>query len=71
MPEETRTPTARGTTVRAIRIETDLWERFGELADPDRSGVIREFLRWYTGEKGAKMPRRPRPSTTPDGNDAS
>lgn len=37
----------------------DLWVRFGELAEPDRSVVLREFIRWYVGEQDAKMPKRP------------
>jgi len=41
-----------------IRVDADLWAKFGELAEPDRSTVLREFMRWYTWESGAKMPRR-------------
>jgi len=41
-----------------IRVDADLWAAFGEHADPDRSTVLREFMRWYTWESGAKMPRR-------------
>ncbi|MFJ9558233.1 hypothetical protein ACIRPH_30885 [Nocardiopsis sp. NPDC101807] len=43
----------------------ELWEKF-ELAvkkspDPeaDRSKVLRTFVRWYVGEPGAELPKRP------------
>lgn len=57
---------ARGegkTPIRSIRAEDDLWGAFSEacgVADEDRSTVIREFLAWYAGLPGARMPRRPR-----------
>jgi len=41
-----------------IRVDADLWSAFGEQAEPDRSTVLREFMRWYTWQPGAKMPRR-------------
>ncbi len=47
-----------GTSRTALRIEPGLWQRFGELA-VNRSEVLRAFIRWYIGEKGAKMPKRP------------
>jgi hypothetical protein len=49
----------RGTPTRPIRIDPELWERFGEVADPDRSAVLRDFIRWYVGEPGVKAPKRP------------
>jgi hypothetical protein len=49
-----------GTQRTAIRIEPELWERFGELA-PNRSAVLREFIKWYVMAKGAKRPTRPLP----------
>lgn len=49
----------RGTTKSGIRVPDALWQRFGELAEPDRSAVLREFIRWYVREPGAQMPRRP------------
>ncbi|MDG4788074.1 hypothetical protein O7626_19370 [Micromonospora sp. WMMD1102] len=52
----------RGTPTRPIRIDPTLWERFGRavaLLGGDRSGVLREFIRWYVREPGAKMPKRP------------
>jgi hypothetical protein len=59
MPNQPKTPT------RPIRIDLDLWDRFGALAEPDRSAVIREFVRWFVREPGAKLPQRPRPESPP------
>jgi hypothetical protein len=51
-----------GSSNRAFRLpDVGLWERFGEVAEPDRSEVLREFIRWYVREQGAKLPRRPEP----------
>lgn len=52
------------TALRRFRTTDDLWERFGEAvtqADPeaDRSKVLRNFIRWYIGEPGAQLPKRP------------
>lgn len=61
----------RGTARQTIRMDEDLWNRLGaaaEAAETDRSVILREFARWYTHEKGAKLPRRP-PATT-DGSEA-
>lgn len=58
-------PNAPKTPHRQVRIEPDLWDRFGAIAEPDRSAVIRDFVRWYVREPGAKMPQRPRPGTPP------
>lgn len=49
----------RGTARQTIRVDETLWEQFGELAEPDRSTVIREFIRWYVGQADAKAPKRP------------
>jgi hypothetical protein len=49
----------RGTARQTIRIDEDLWNRFGQVAEPDRSTVLREFIRWYVGEPGTKAPKRP------------
>jgi hypothetical protein len=48
----------RGTARQTIRVDEDLWQQFGEVADPDRSTVLRDFIRWYVGEQGAKAPKR-------------
>lgn len=55
-------PPQGGTTPRRIRIDDDLWSRFGEAVqavdpDSDRSRVIRRMVRWYLGE--ADLPERP------------
>jgi hypothetical protein len=48
----------RGKPNITLRMDPELWEAFG-TATPDRSGTLREFVRWYIREPGAKMPRRP------------
>lgn len=52
-----------GTPFRRIRIDDDLWRQFGEAvdaADPelDRSKVIRQLIRWYSGQSD-HLPERP------------
>lgn len=52
------------TKTRSIRIEQDLWTRLGPAAlanGHDRSGLIRQFVRWYLSEPGAQLPQRPEP----------
>ena len=49
----------RGTARQTVRVDEDLWARFGAVADPDRSAVLREFIAWYVREPGAKLPARP------------
>lgn len=52
----------RGTARQTIRVDEALWEHFGAGAEQmgaDRSAVLREFIRWYVREPGAKMPKRP------------
>ncbi|GAA4929022.1 hypothetical protein GCM10023224_05530 [Streptomonospora halophila] len=50
---------------RKLRTSDDLWERFAAAVerspDPeaDMSKVLRSFVRWYVGEPGAELPRRP------------
>lgn len=53
MPNVPKTPT------RPIRIPDPEWSDFGETAVPDRSAVVREFIRWYLRRPGAKLPARP------------
>lgn len=54
-----------GRDLRRFRAPDELWERFSSAVqcspDPeaDRSKVLRQFLRWYAGEPGAELPRRP------------
>jgi hypothetical protein len=45
-------------------IDPELWEAFGDVAKPDRSAILKEFIRWYIRERGAKLPRRPDAATT-------
>lgn len=52
----------RGTARQTIRVDEELWTRFGaqaEAAGTDRSTLLREFMRWYAREQGARMPKRP------------
>ncbi|MEO6088419.1 MAG: hypothetical protein ABIQ18_35430 [Umezawaea sp.] len=52
----------RGTARQTIRVDEVLWEQFGERAasvDNDRSALLRDFMRWFVREQGAKMPQRP------------
>lgn len=57
----TRGPTG----LRKFRAPADLWKRFGDAVegspDPeaDMSKVLRQFLRWYVHEAGARQPERP------------
>jgi hypothetical protein len=53
VPNQPKTPT------RPVRVDSDLWARFGEAAKPDRSEVLRAFMRWYVREPSAKLPPRP------------
>jgi len=49
-----------GSPNRAFRMEDiGLWDRFGEVAVPDRSSVLRDFIRWYVRDEGATLPKRP------------
>lgn len=59
------------TRQRNLRIDDDLWDAFGaavERASPelDRSAVMRELIRWYVGETGAELPKRPEPKENAD-----
>jgi hypothetical protein len=57
-------PRKRGegkTPLRALRVEDDLWERFGIAASQlgtDRSTWLRSAILWCLREPGAKMPPR-------------
>jgi hypothetical protein len=53
----------RGTARQTVRIDPELWDRFGvaaRSAGVDRSSVLREFIRWYVHEAG--LPERPSPA---------
>lgn len=53
MPNQPKTPIQR------FRLDAELWQRFGDIARPNRSAVLVEFVRWYVRERGAAMPKRP------------
>ncbi|HEX6970267.1 MAG TPA: hypothetical protein VF174_15840 [Micromonosporaceae bacterium] len=50
----------RGRPNITLRLDEELWQRLGALTE-DRSALLREFIRWYVREPGAKLPQRPRP----------
>ncbi|MFC9085308.1 hypothetical protein [Nocardiopsis dassonvillei] len=50
-----------------FRAPKKLWTDFGDAvarAEPegDRSKTLRAFMRWFTGEPGARLPERPDPA---------
>jgi hypothetical protein len=52
----------RGTPKITLRVSEALWQQFGAAAtrkDMDRASLLREFIRWYVREPGAKLPDRP------------
>lgn len=56
---EVNVPNQPKTPLKRLRCDDALWDRFGELAEPDRSAVLRQFMRWYCREDGVTLPRRP------------
>jgi hypothetical protein len=65
-------PRQRGegkTPHRALRVEDDLWERFGAATrdmGSDRSTWLRNAILWCLREPGAKQPQRPATAPAPD-----
>jgi hypothetical protein len=57
------------TPTRTFSSPDDLWERFADAVrnspDPeaDMSKVLRQFCRWYVGDPGAELPKRPTDAT--------
>lgn len=52
--------TAAHTPTRPVRVETELWKAFGRRTGRrNRAQVLRQFMRWYIREPGAKLPTRP------------
>jgi hypothetical protein len=52
----------KGSPKVVFRLPRDVWTRFEEIAREagvDRSEILREFVRWYTRQPGAKIPPRP------------
>ncbi|MET0415809.1 MAG: hypothetical protein ABW022_07290 [Actinoplanes sp.] len=61
MADQGRSRSGKHKTDRALfTIDGKLWEDFGKLVG-NRSEVLRQFIAWYVGKPGAKMPRRPKP----------
>lgn len=59
--------TWKKTPHRSIRLEDELWtplEPAAKASGYDRSGVIRQFVRWYLRVPGAKLPQRPERGVT-------
>lgn len=53
---------------RPIRVGKTRWDAFGLLVGPrSRAKVINEFIAWYVGEKGAKLPRPPKAKADVEG----
>jgi hypothetical protein len=65
-------PRKRGegkTPIRPLRVEDDLWERFGAATQQlgtDRSAWLRGAILWCLREPGAKMPQRAAPAAQLD-----
>lgn len=58
--------TSRGTNRKSVRVQSDLWDEFGQAtADyrDGRSGALRDFMRWFLGKPGATLPN-PAPVAT-------
>ncbi|WP_141703724.1 hypothetical protein [Planobispora rosea] len=52
---------------RPIRVDAELWDAFGALVGPrNRSAILRDFIRWYIRERGARLPDRPTPERIAD-----
>lgn len=52
----------KGTTVRPLRVDQELWDDFGKAATAagmDRSSVLRDFMKWYSGRPDMPPPERP------------
>jgi hypothetical protein len=64
-----------GLPKRTIRASQELWDAFvAACPDKDHGGaatVLREFMEWYTWQKGAKAPRRPPKPKAGPAHDAS
>jgi|KBSSwiStaDraftv2_1062776.scaffolds.fasta_scaffold01170_14 hypothetical protein len=58
----------RGTPKQTIRVDPDLWRRFGDVVG-DRAAALRTYMAWVLREPGAKLPRRPEVGTQTDEGD--
>jgi hypothetical protein len=59
----------KGNPRHAFRFEPGLWEAFLAAVplDPrgrDATGIVRDFVAWYAGQRGAPKPERPARKTT-------
>lgn len=65
-----RSVPSKGTDRRTLRVEQELWDDFGIATasyKDGRSGVLRDFIRWFMDRPGAQLPPKPsleRPAAT-------
>lgn len=55
------TVTSKGTDRRTIRVDAELWDRFGEWAKGypgGSSGALRACMRFLLGDAGSELPQR-------------
>ncbi len=65
MADQGRSRSGEHKTNRALfTVDKQLWKDFGDVVT-NRAEVLRQFIAWYVGRDGAKMPRRPRVETPP------
>jgi hypothetical protein len=57
----------KGTPKQTIRVDPDLWQRFGEVVG-DRAANLRAYMEWMIRLPGAKMPKRPGIPQTAEGD---
>ena len=51
---------SKGTDRRTIRVDPELWDEFGVATESwkdGRSGVLREYMRWFLKKPQAFLPR--------------
>ncbi len=52
---------SKGTGRKSIRVESELWDEFGAATadmEDGRSGVLRDFMRWFLKKPDATLPTR-------------
>jgi hypothetical protein len=67
-PVATVSPTSGKTPTRPIRVDLELWARFGQAAaaaGSDRSAVLRSFMAWFAGDPWTELPTRSTPAAAP------
>lgn len=53
--------TGKHTPHRPMRVPQGRWDAFGALVGVrQRTRIVNEFIAWYVGEPGAKLPKRPK-----------